>query len=135
MTRTTRLISRLVDEVPEHLAPGVLYVADSFKTAMHLCCCGCGGEVTTRYGAGGWSLSLEPAGPTIVPSIGPATQKCRSHYVVTRGEVFWLDNMTDGEIALSRQRDAQKRAIEFAAEARAKAPWYIRFLRWIGLLR
>lgn len=135
MTKTNRLTARRVSEVPEALAPGVLYVADPFKMAMHLCCCGCGGEVTTRYGAGGWSLMLEGDVPTITPSIGPSTQKCRSHYVVSRGQVHWLEDMSAGEIAASRARDAHKRAVEFAAAARAQAPWYIRLLRWLGWLK
>lgn len=135
MTKTNRLTTKLVSEVPEQLAPGFLYVAEPFKTAMHLCCCGCGGEVTTRYGAGGWTLTLDGDAPTIDPSIGPSTQKCRSHYIVSRGQVFWLEDMTDAGISASRQRDARTRAVAFAAAARSKSPWYVRFLRWIGLLR
>jgi hypothetical protein len=46
MKRTT-LVLAFVDHMPEQLQEGVLYVSGRYALAMHLCCCGCGGEVVT----------------------------------------------------------------------------------------
>lgn len=127
MNQINRLKPEFVTEVPRPMHPGVLYVSDPFKLAMHLCCCGCGGEVSTRYGAGGWTLTLDGGEATLYPSIGPSTLRCRSHYWIQKGHVSWLPRMTDAEIAASRARDAAKRQRAFAAAA----PWYVRLWRWL----
>src|SRR6185312_6228134 len=99
-----------------------------------LCCCGCGGEVSTRYGVGGWTLTLDGGEVTLAPSVGPSTLKCRSHYLIIRGRIRWLPKMTEAEIAASRVRDAAKRERAFAEVAAKRAPWYIRLARWLGIL-
>lgn len=64
---------------PEHLQPGVPYVSEEYETALHLCVCGCGGEVATPLrprAPAGWTL----AEATLRPCIGNQAWACRSHY-------------------------------------------------------
>ena len=78
-----------VFHAPERLRPGVLYVSEEYGTALHLCACGCGGEVVTPLrpkATAGWTLD----GATLRPCIGNQAWACRSHYYVTDGRVEWL---------------------------------------------
>ena len=50
MKRIDRLRPEFVDYIPENLDRGVLYISRRYKTATHLCCCGCGREVINRGG-------------------------------------------------------------------------------------
>lgn len=49
-----------VRHAPETLQPGVLYVSAEYGTALHLCACGCEGEVATPLRPKdplGWTLT------------------------------------------------------------------------------
>ena len=45
---------RKVQYMPSRLEPGILYVAEQFKAAAHLCACGCGSVVRTPLNR--WTL-------------------------------------------------------------------------------
>jgi len=68
---------------------GVLYVSRKWEVAIHLCACGCGEETVTPIGAGGWTFTEDPEGPTLSPSIGNHQFECRSHYYIRNGNVVW----------------------------------------------
>lgn len=129
-----RLTPEFVDEVPELMAPGKLYVSRKFNVAMHVCPCGCGGEVTTRLGPGGWTLAENGNGTvSLRPSVGPSTQRCKSHYWITNNDVDWLPPMTTRQIAAVQAKDA---AIRQAAFKAARGPWYVRLIsRLLSLFR
>lgn len=100
-----------VDRVPEILDEGVLYVSRKRQLAMHLCCCGCGSEVTTPFrGFPSWELTTSHGHPTLSPSIGNSGLPCRSHYFIRDGKVLWCSKMSDTEMykaqfAQERERD------------------------------
>lgn len=89
MTRVQRLRPQPVDEIPELLDTGVLYISLGYATAMHLCACGCGVEVVTPLGRPGWSLTYDGTA-SLSPSVGNGNFSCRSHYYVSRNNVEWL---------------------------------------------
>jgi len=61
-----------------------------FKTAIHLCACGCKEQVVTPLNkVTGWVLT---EGPTLNPSIGNQNFKCKSHYFINEGNVLFLPN-------------------------------------------
>jgi putative component of toxin-antitoxin plasmid stabilization module len=45
--RQAELTPVFVDDMPERLEEGRLYVSERHSLAMHLCCCGCREEVVT----------------------------------------------------------------------------------------
>lgn len=45
--KAATLAHQFVEEIPEPLADGILYISIPFTTAVHKCCCGCGLEVVT----------------------------------------------------------------------------------------
>jgi Family of unknown function (DUF6527) len=134
MTRTNQLTPEFVDHVPEAMEPGKLYVSIRFNMAMHVCCCGCGGEVATRISPSAWKLFYNGRDVSLWPSIGPSTSECRSHYVVCNGAVHWLPRMSAAEVQHVRRKDAKTRAafyrvpVQSAATAESRVPW------WKGML-
>lgn len=79
---------------------GVLYVSFEYKTASHLCACGCGNVVVTPFDRGdnSWRLNVEQGKVhesgsildliTLHPSIG--NQKiCGAHYWIRKNKIIW----------------------------------------------
>jgi hypothetical protein len=56
--KATRLKHKFVDEIPEELSLGHLYISINYATASHLCCCGCGQEVVTPISPTDWKCAL-----------------------------------------------------------------------------
>ena len=98
--------------MPGKLDPGVLYVSEQLGAAAHLCACGCGSRVRTPIGPTDWSVKETDNGPTLWPSVGSWQQACKSHYLITRGEIVWAPQWTDEQIANGRLRE-EERAREY----------------------
>lgn len=90
--RQTELIPEFVDQIPEELEDGKIYVCRKYKTATHLCACGCGKKVVTPFKEGFWTLTTKEADSkvTMRPSIGNFNLPCKSHYFLTDNKVEWL---------------------------------------------
>lgn len=139
--RLNSLKAEFVENVPDELEEGIVYISLPFRLAMHKCCCGCGQEVTTRISPTGWEFTYDGENVSFRPSIGPTTLACKSHYVVSRGKLKWYPPMTDYEIQRVQNRDARLRAglpdvepdhadTEYHAAADREG-WFRRFTRWL----
>lgn len=82
-----------VESFPESLEHGKLYVSMRYRTAAHLCACGCGRKVITPIRKGAWKLEFDGDSITLFPSIGSSNLSCRSHYFIRDGIVKWLPEM------------------------------------------
>mgnify|MGYP003649385794 CR=1 FL=1 len=132
MTRINNIEVQDVELMPSTLESGVLYVSKKYRTAAHLCCCGCGSKVVTPLKPGGWSLSLAPDGSaSLTPSIGNFGFPCLSHYWIVDGKVDWALPYTPEEIAGSRARDHAVRQAYFDAQP---SNWWMRVLLWLKRL-
>ena len=80
----------LVEEIPEQLYEGIFYYSHKYRTATHLCACGCGNRVVTPMKPGFWEIKGPPAKFSISPSIGSFQFPCKSHYFIRGGKVVWL---------------------------------------------
>lgn len=80
---------KFVEQIPDTLKHATLYVSEPYRTAIHLCACGCGSETVTPLGDGGWTLSVDGQAATLSPSIGNFSFPCRSHYWIRNGAVEW----------------------------------------------
>jgi hypothetical protein len=107
--RTARFKHELADSFPEKLQAGILYVAKDGDVAGHLCACGCGREVITPLSSTDWSIAVDRLGATLDPSIGNWAFPCRSHYIISDGEVVWAGEMSAKSIARGRQRDKSRK--------------------------
>jgi hypothetical protein len=84
------LVHKFVDQVPEDLENGVVYVSIPFSTVIHKCCCGCGHEIVTPLSPKtGWQLAFDGESISLHPSIGNRALPCRSHYWINRNRVVW----------------------------------------------
>lgn len=110
-----RVELRRVEYMPAVLEPGVLYVAEAFGAAAHLCACGCGSKVRTPLGPTEWSLSDGPSGLSLDPSIGNWQRPCRSHYWILDGEVVWSEPWTEEQVRVGRAREEARREAFFAS--------------------
>lgn len=105
MRRLARVRHEFVDFIPERLEAGVLYISRRYRTASHLCCCGCGLEVVTPLNEAKWQVSERGGEVWLRPSIGNWSFPCQSHYWIEGGRVRWDGTMSASAIAAVRRRD------------------------------
>lgn len=118
-----------VHTMPPQLQPGVLYVAQEFGTAAHLCACGCGSKVRTPLAETEWRLTDHPEGPSLHPSIGNWQRPCQAHYWIARGEIRWSTQWTVAQIAAGRAAEERRRESYYADLYRTSL--WTRAWRWI----
>lgn len=91
MTHVFKL--EFVDNIPDQLREGILYVSMKFHTTAHLCACGCGEKVINplnrKYG---WTLTFDGKRVSLSPSIGNYQFPCQSHYYIKENEVIFLNS-------------------------------------------
>lgn len=113
MQETSRNLSKithtLVNQIPEELEDGVLYVSMQFGTVVHKCACGCGEEVVTPLGPAEWQLTYDGKTISLAPSIGNWGFPCRSHYWIERNNVRWARGFTSIEVSEVRHRAKTRR--------------------------
>lgn len=109
MMRTNRLAHNFVENIPERLAPGILYIALRYNTATHLCCCGCGSEIVTPLSPVQWRLTINNETVSLYPSIGNWNLSCRSHYIIKNGQVIESEAWSQKQVAYGQLRDKQAR--------------------------
>jgi len=93
-----------VEFVPEKLEEGKIYISQTYLTASHNCCCGCGHRVVTplKPKPKGWRLTEESGLVTLYPSIGNWSFPCRSHYWIRRNKIVPSYPMTPEEVNAAR---------------------------------
>lgn len=89
---------QLVDRIPTQMREGVVYHTQEFELAGVLCACGCSHRITLLvpdshevWDEGGYA--------TIRPSVGVFDAPCKSHYVISAGDVQWLPAFTGAQAA------------------------------------
>jgi hypothetical protein len=105
--RLDRLVPIFVENIPEQLDIGKLYISEEHDIAIHKCCCGCGEEVVTPLTPVDWRIVKGRDGVSLFPSIGNWSYQCKSHYVVRNNQVLWANQMSITQIDKIRQRDLQ----------------------------
>jgi hypothetical protein len=96
-----------VETVPEQLEEGRLYISVRFRTASHLCACGCGSRVVTPIRPPKWKFTYDGENVSLFPSVGRWKLPCRSHYWIREGKVDWARQYTDREIEGVARKDAR----------------------------
>lgn len=139
--RQSSLEPVFVGTIPELLEEGRLYISIRFRTASHLCVCGCGDTVVTPIKPAKWRLTYDGDTVSLFPSIGRWQSSCGSHYLITRNAVVWARDFSPEEREAVRQRDAAAlreyyspggREPQPALPGRQKRTWHLwrpRFLR------
>lgn len=77
--------SKYVNEIPQILDEGILYICQEYKIAVHNCLCGCGNKTVTSLRPNEWNLTHNKGKISMSPSIGNYNFPCKSHYIITNG--------------------------------------------------
>jgi Family of unknown function (DUF6527) len=142
LTRRDNIEARFVEFIPKELDEGIIYVSQRFKTASHLCCCGCGQKVVTPLNPAKWRLTTHGSAVSLDPSIGLGTLPCRSHYWIRQSRIDWYPNMTSQQTARAQQADEYASRV-FTGEVKLPPPprsegWLAKairtFIEWIRSL-
>jgi hypothetical protein len=115
-----RIELQRVQYMPKALEPGVLYYAEEYGAAAHLCACGCGTKIRTPIGPTEWHLEDRPRGVSLSPSVGNWQHPCKSHYSIKDGEIRRAGQWTDQEIEAGRAREAERRAEYYSTKGTLK---------------
>jgi uncharacterized protein DUF6527 len=99
------LTFEFVENVPENLDEGILYISTKYASAIHKCCCGCGNEVVTPLSPVGWSLMFDGDTVSLEPSIGNWNFACRSHYWIIRNKIRTAAPWSENKIEAGRVRE------------------------------
>jgi hypothetical protein len=105
MTRQTNLRHTYVEYIPAKLELGVLYISRKYRTASHLCCCGCGLKVVTPLNPAQWKLTDYGQTASLFPSIGNWSFPCKAHYWIDHSRIRWASEMSEQKISNVRKRD------------------------------
>jgi len=152
--RYHRLEHRFVEEFPEPLEPGILYVSIEYGSVAHSCCCGCGEEIVTPLTPTDWNIVYDGEAISLHPSVGSWTLPCRSHYVIRKNKVIEAPPWSDKQVQAERKRDRSAKARFYdtepspqvmpqaqipeaavgvpVAEVVLKPNWLRRVVGWIG---
>lgn len=120
--RHDQLQHRFVEYIPERLEEGVLYIAIEYMTVTHLCCCGCGQEVSTTLSPTDWRLIFDGKTVSLELSIGSWSLPCQSHYFITNNGVVWAQRWSRAEIEVGRRYDAARKHQHRTVESAARTP-------------
>lgn len=93
---------QFVENAPEELEPGTLYVSIPFATVLHTCACGCGHEVVTPLSPSDWIMTYDGVSVSLSPSIGNWNFPCRSHYVIRHNRVNWIRTTSETRLKIRR---------------------------------
>ncbi|WP_372499898.1 DUF6527 family protein [Williamsia maris] len=119
----------------------MLYVSLYYGTAVHLCMCGCGYEVTNPLSPQQWRLIFDGRHVSLTESVGNWSFECESHYWLEGGAVVWEPSWSRRRIASGRK--ATRRRIDESFNATSvphqsagpvtrRAPWVRRICSAIG---
>lgn len=110
---------RFVENVPDQLEEGVLYISIPFETVIHKCCCGCGNEVVTPLSPAAWGLIFNGETVSLNPSIGNWSFDCKSHYWIKKNKVHWSYEFDEEKIERVKQKDLRDNQLLFDKKIKA----------------
>lgn len=85
------IIPVFVDNIDSEIEEGKLYISLLYKSAVHLCACGCRGKTVTPLIKGEWILINKNNIVSLKPSIGnwAGEKPYHAHYFITDNKIIW----------------------------------------------
>lgn len=111
---------KFVEYIPNSPEQDVLYISVEYKTAVHLCVCGCGNKVVTPLSPSDWELRFNGKTVSLFPSIGNWNFECKSHYFITQNKIRHARRWEDWEIEKGRKVDSENKKILFTKRQKKK---------------
>lgn len=100
---------KFIEIIPDNIDPDTLYISAEYKTAIHLCPCGCKSEVATPLSPDDWQLTFDGDSVSLYPSIGSWGLPCQSHYWITNNIIEWAPKWNREQINRGRKEDGRNR--------------------------
>ena len=104
--KLSQISPEFVDEIPRELDAEKLYVCCRYRAVKHLCACGCGVAISTPLHPTGWTLTCDGVSVSLWPSIGNWSEKCQSHYWISRNNIHWAPRWSRNRIFKGRKARA-----------------------------
>ena len=98
-----------VERIPKELRPGVVYHNADFEMGALLCACGCGHRVDLLVPDSHQVYSNNGLA-TVRPSIAVCDAPCKSHYVISAGQVEWLPAFSAAQAKAVMQDQIERHA-------------------------
>jgi len=98
-----------VEFIPEKIPYGKIFISIKYKTAAHMCVCGCNNKVVTPITPTDWQLTFDGASISLSPSIGNWNFECKSHYWIIKSQIRYSYLWTEKEITAGRKKDIKKK--------------------------
>jgi hypothetical protein len=117
-----------VERFPEKIEAWNLYWSKEFEMSAHLCACGCGDRIYLPVGPVDYSITLDPNGPTLRPSVGN-WNVCNAHYLITDGAVQWAGKWSAQQIDAARAHEDARRAAYYGPPAETVSRRFLRYVR------
>ncbi len=100
---------KFVEYIPSAISNGILYISVQYKTAVHLCVCGCGNKVVTPLSPTDWQFTFDGKSVSLSPSLGNWSFECQSHYWIKRNQIRFSRKWSDWEIETGRKKDLKSK--------------------------
>ena len=94
-----------VENMPESMKKGELYISTKHHLVEHICACGCGAEVSLPLGRSEWKIEYDGETVSLWPSIGNWRLPCKSHYIIQESKTRWCRQWSEEEIYKGRIKD------------------------------
>ncbi len=112
-----RYLYEAVDRIPKPLPGGIVYHSEEYEIGALLCACGCGHRVSLLV-PDSHRVTSDGGLATVHPSISVCDAPCKSHFVISGGEVEWLpafseelaSSVMNAQIARHAADDAKRRS-------------------------
>ena len=114
-----------VEDMPNKMENGRIYVSIKHRLTEHLCACGCGAEVSLPLGPSEWKFEYNGDTVSLWPSIGNWRLPCRSHYVISENKTRWREQWSEERILAGRKRDRDEKLRDVIAKNRRET-WLTR---------
>ena len=112
-----------VEDMPDTMVRGEIYISPKHRLTEHLCACGCGAEVSLPLDPSEWSLKYDGKTISLDPSIGNERIPCKSHYMILRNRTTWCRRISTMEATKKREKDRAKKLDQVAKTRRQRFWW------------
>lgn len=109
---------RFVEYIPAQPEEGILYISIQYKSAVHLCICGCGNKVVTPLTPKDWELTFDGVSVSLYPSIGNWSFPCRTHYFITKNKIEIMEKWSDSRVESGREHESERKKKYFKKRKR-----------------
>ena len=120
-TKTWQLI--WVEDMPETMEGGKIYLSIKHRLTEHLCACGCRAEVSLPLGRNDWKIEYDGETVSIWPSVGNWQLPCKSHYIIRENKTRWCRRWFEKGILTGRARGRKEKQQDIEKRQKKRKWW------------